>query len=165
MACILRLGAVLAAIVLHVIQGCPNGWESFDDSCYFVSDMREDWSAASNTCRLYHAHLVEIENEHEDNYLKQIITKYHYGQVHDRYFWLGGTDSFVESDWKWIESDKRLTYTNWLPGEPNDHHGEDCLVAELSGSRFFWRDQECTSKFNFVCEIGGDSSGSGIVIG
>ncbi|OWF36635.1 perlucin-like protein [Mizuhopecten yessoensis] len=160
-----RLLCVCAALVVQVIRGCPNGWETFDGSCYFVSDLLEDWPTASTTCGLYHAHLAEIEDTNEENFLKQIVSKYHDGHSHDYDYWLGATDVFVEGDWRWMNSDQRLTYTDWYPDEPNDSNrlGEDCMVVHISQHQYHWDDRRCTEKHNFICEIGGGSGA--IVIG
>ncbi|XP_060079242.1 perlucin-like [Ylistrum balloti] len=153
-----QLGLV-CALVIQVVRGCPNGWETFDGSCYFVSDITEDWSAASATCGVFHAHLAEVQNGYEDNFLKQLIIRYHNGHIQDRYFWFGGTDMFVEGDWRWSDSDQRLNYTNWRAGDPNDlNHAQDCMVADLNCNHYYWIDRECENAYNFVCEIRDGSS-------
>ncbi|XP_069122563.1 perlucin-like protein [Argopecten irradians] len=158
-----RLAVLWSALGLNVVQGCPNGWESFEGSCYFIPEIKEDWSASSTTCGLYHASLVEITNAREDNFVKHLVSKYHDGYSHDKYFWLGGTDSFVEGDWRWIGSDNLLTYTDWHHGEPNGHHDEDCLLGQLSDDHFDWKDNRCTSKYNFICEIVEDGDGGHLI--
>ncbi|OWF36632.1 perlucin-like [Mizuhopecten yessoensis] len=155
MACIVQLGIVCIVLVVQVIRGCPNGWETYDESCYFVPDLREDWTAASTTCGLYQAHLAEVVNANEDNFLRQLITKHHSGHGGNRYYWLGGTDMVVEGEWRWIKTGQSINYTNWAHGEPNNHHShEDCLTAHLtSESHFHWVDRQCTYKCYFVCKI------------
>ena len=48
-----------------------------------------------------------------------------------------------------------FTYTNWAPGEPNDHKGEpeDC-VEYIYGKG--WNDVPCYLPLKYICEI--DSS-------
>ncbi|XP_033731873.1 perlucin-like protein [Pecten maximus] len=164
--CLLWSSLVWSALIVHVIRGCPNGWETFDGSCYFVSDFREDWPTASTACGLYHAHLAEVIDEAEENFLKQVISKYHAGHRSDDNYWLGGSDMFVEGDWRWMNSDQRINYTNWYPGEPNNYqnHSEDCVVVYINNhQQYRWDDRKCTEKNNFICEIGDDSGA--IVIG
>ncbi|XP_021340197.1 perlucin-like isoform X2 [Mizuhopecten yessoensis] len=161
MAYLVRPVLICIALAVQVIRGCPNGWETFDGSCYFIFDIKEPWLAASTTCNSYHAHLADVKDVHEDNFLKQIINKYHYGHPSDTYFWLGGNDMFVEGDWVWKGSGHRFRYTHWLKGEPNNNNGQDCLLSHISGTRFYWEDRECTSKYNFVCEVSG--SGAAVI--
>ncbi|XP_033759077.1 perlucin-like [Pecten maximus] len=158
---IVRIGLVCVILVTQVISGCPNGWETFDGSCYFIIGITEDWLAASDTCGLFHAHLAVVEDELENNFLKQIINKYHYGQINDRFYWLGATDVFVEGDWRWQSSGHRLNYTNWGPADPNNLHDQDCMLAEFTNTHFFWIDRGCSEKHSFVCEI---NDGSDAVI-
>ncbi|OWF36633.1 perlucin-like protein [Mizuhopecten yessoensis] len=159
---VVRLGLVSVALIAQVIRGCPNGWETFDGSCYFVSDLLEDWPTASTTCGLYHAYLAEIEDANEENFLKQIVSKFHDGHLHDYDYWLGATDTFVEGDWRWMNSGQRLTYTHWLPDEPNGYHTQDCMIIRIFGANnYHWDDRECTEKLNFICEIG---AGSGAIV-
>ncbi|XP_069122566.1 perlucin-like protein isoform X2 [Argopecten irradians] len=158
-------GLLLALLIVYV-RGCPNGWETFDGSCYFVSDFIEDWTTASTACRLYHAHLVEVIDAKEENFLKQIISNYHAGHRDVVDYWIGGNDMFVEGDWRWIHSDQRVNYTNWHHGEPNNYHhqGEDCMLVFINSRQLYkWDDRQCTEKHNFICELGDDTAG--IVIG
>ncbi|XP_060079245.1 perlucin-like protein [Ylistrum balloti] len=149
-----RFGPIFIVVLGQVICGCPNGWETYNSSCYFVSDDRKNWTAASDACSSFHAHLAEVEDAQEDNFLRQMLIQLH---TDHRDFWLGGNDIFVEGDWRWYESGQYLGYTNWNPGEPNNHHssGEDCLEGYLtySHSTFRWRDRPCMIRIFYICEI------------
>ncbi|XP_021340194.1 perlucin-like protein [Mizuhopecten yessoensis] len=155
MAYMVHFGFACITLVVQVIRGCPNGWETFDGSCYFVFSLREDWITASHTCSLHHGYLAQAEDDYEDNFLKQIITKYHEGKRGDTHFWLGGDDMSKEGEWRWTANGQPFSYTNWYPGEPNNYHDQDCLLAHIRGTHFYWEDWNCTSNFNFVCESGG----------
>ena len=46
-----------------------------------------------------------------------------------------------------------LSYTNWAPNQPdNHHHIEHCL--ELSKEyKYEWNDYDCAVRKRFICEI------------
>ncbi|XP_035672094.1 von Willebrand factor D and EGF domain-containing protein-like [Branchiostoma floridae] len=72
--------------------------------------------------------------------------------VEDR--WLGLNDinnegQFVYEDGQTLESSG---YNNWLPGEPNDHGGdEDCV--HFIGSGHGWNDAPCSIAKGFICQL------------
>ncbi|XP_069120584.1 perlucin-like protein [Argopecten irradians] len=145
-----HLYLILIPVFIQVVRGCPNGWTEYRHSCYMAFFDKQDWSAASTTCHEKHAYLAEVADEQENDFLKELVARYH---NHSNY-WLGGSDIFVEGDWRWGESDKFINYTNWRKGEPNNHHthGEDCLQAHYNGERFQWMDAQCTVNNNYICE-------------
>lgn len=81
-------------------------------------------------------HLVTISSATENNFVLSLLSAVE-GSV-----WLGGTDTDVEGEWKWVTGEQfwqgdqsgtvgpDLFYANWLPGiEPNDCcQGEDYLT-------------------------------------
>ena len=45
-----------------------------------------------------------------------------------------------------------IDYTNWGEGEPNNAlDGEDCVALTAWNGK--WNDDNCNSKFNYICEI------------
>uniref|UniRef100_W5M913 C-type lectin domain-containing protein n=1 Tax=Lepisosteus oculatus TaxID=7918 RepID=W5M913_LEPOC len=48
-----------------------------------------------------------------------------------------------------------LGYTNWGPGEPNDHQGrEDCVeMVSSSNATSWWNDLNCDAVHNWICVI------------
>lgn len=38
--------------------------------------------------------------------------------------WIGALSSTQDSTFHWVD-ESRMTFTNWLPGEPNGYPGED----------------------------------------
>lgn len=78
------------------------------------------------------AHLVTINSEEEQVWLNNTFG------MSNWHAWIGFTDELEEGNWVWI-SGEPVTYTNWLPGEPNNAYecGED--YAHL-GSGGQWND-------------------------
>lgn len=65
-------------------------------------------------------------------------------------FWISGTNLPDNKTWISISIGKKLTYTNWAPGEPNNHEGEYCI--EINQNNGLWNDYNCYSDVYFLCE-------------
>ena len=71
--------------------------------------------------------------------------------------WIGGTDTVFEGEFEWISTETQIlvnkTYTNWIPGRPDDYGqaGEDCLCMS-HGQNYKWDDRKCDEHNNFLCE-------------
>lgn len=78
-------------------------------------------------------------------------------------YWVGGTDWEIEGEWIWEGSQKNVTYTHWLPGQPNN--GRAPLANPTSGNAEFqnclslryqddfrWVDSVCAEHLHYVCE-------------
>ena len=62
------------------------------------------------------------------------------------------TDIEVSTSYRWMSSDRPLSYTNWHPGQPSNLPGEDCGVL-WKDFGFTWGDDYCNdSKELFICE-------------
>lgn len=70
--------------------------------------------------------------------------------------WLGITDEAEEGAWVTDRNNTDAIYTNWLEGEPNNYHNEDCALMYLTSGRYVqpgkWNDFPCCAEFAFVCE-------------
>ena len=70
-------------------------------------------------------------------------------------FFLGGTDSGSENDWKWTGG-AEWEFENWKSGEPNGGGRENCMEMEASGLGL-WNDIDCSgfaSRCNLVGHTG-----------
>ena len=73
-------------------------------------------------------------------------------------YWIGLTDADVESEWKWCDGRILSMYTNWAPGQPNNHNNNQDCVAIRKGHFFDtdydgeWHDDTCTDEKGFICE-------------
>ena len=68
---------------------------------------------------------------------------------------LGATDLEIEGTFVWDYSRNLLsdTYTDWAPGEPNDHNGrEDCIEYAISYKA--WNDISNSYSRCYICEQG-----------
>jgi len=117
------------------------------DSCFYVSKnlMANNWVEAQIACMELNSTLASITNKEE---LQSIQSNCSYiGK-----FFLGGTDSGSENDWKWTGG-AEWEFENWKSGEPNGGGRENCMEMEASGLGL-WNDIDC-SGFAGRCNIEG----------
>jgi hypothetical protein len=85
--------------------------------------------------------------------------------------WLGGFQSPAtnvrSANWQWVTGES-WSYTNWAPGEPNDHQGSPENVAEMYGtagaSPGRWNDDQATALVRGLVEYGVDARRSGVTV-
>ncbi|XP_061171068.1 macrophage mannose receptor 1-like [Saccostrea echinata] len=129
---------------------CQSGWIRFGSSCYlFATDISYDWVESGHFCTLFGASLASIETDIENNFIRQQLLSI----AKSVDFWVGGTDILTEGDWKWMTSQKPITYFDWYPGRPNDfHHNVNCLELHHN-YKYQWNDQDCRVLNHFICEM------------
>ncbi|CAG5124222.1 unnamed protein product [Candidula unifasciata] len=129
------------------VQDCRKGWQYFGESCYGFGASRTVWGAAQAICKVYNGKLAEIETFEENEFLKNLAKS----KQADRVF-LGGTDIFGEGNWEWSSSGKHIfPFVDWVPGEPNDSSGQDCLILDRQ-NEYSWDDYSCNMAVYFICE-------------
>ena len=76
------------------------------------------------------------------------------GQNVNGYAWIGTNDKAVEGTWVISSSGDLPSYTNWNPGAPNGHEGndEDCAMLTNFGSGPHWYDVACMRLGYVICE-------------
>lgn len=68
----------------------------------------------------------------------------------DIHYWIGLSDQQVEGQFIWESTSELARFTNWVPGDPNDAHGnEDCVLTNWHTK---WADANCNWKEHFVCQ-------------
>ncbi|KAI4888973.1 hypothetical protein NFI96_030794 [Prochilodus magdalenae] len=115
------------------------GQRSFNNSFYFISIEKKNWSESRQYCRERGADLVIINSREEQEFISKV-----FGATEA---WIGLTDMDKEGVWKWVDN-STLTTEFWWTGEPNDwNRSEDCAVT---GSKFAptknvttWADYTC----------------------
>lgn len=104
------LALVLTGILSAWAQdGCPPGFSSNTDGCFYVSNTEATWAGALGYCNIEHGHLAYIETVEQQtllaNYLKQHYNEssihvttandYHYHYLHDLGMDVTGHTSFT----------------------------------------------------------------------
>ena len=67
--------------------------------------------------------------------------------------WVGGRRSSVSSPWIWYGSETgSIYYSYFATGQPNNNGGNALCPGYWSGGHYYWDDDDCANKRNFVCE-------------
>jgi hypothetical protein len=110
---------------------------------YTLMNNALPWAGADADCQAAGLQLATVQSAAQNAQLLAVAAGNH--------VWMGGTDAASEGTWVWSPSNTPLSYTNWYPGEPNDHHGvEDCLW--MIGGNGKWNDSPCTGSWKYVCQ-------------
>ncbi|XP_067416510.1 hepatic lectin-like [Emydura macquarii macquarii] len=120
---------------------CAANWEKSEKACYYFSNMTKDWRGAKQFCTEQGSHLVIINNDNEQGFLKD--------RNKDTIYWLGLSDVEEEGKWQW-EDNSQFSTSFWHPGEPSaEVEEEDCVIMWSDGA---WRDSNCSLKYHWICE-------------
>ncbi|KAM9398917.1 uncharacterized protein ACWYII_031338 [Salvelinus alpinus] len=124
-------------------QTCPEGWQQFESSCYFLFTEAKTWEESRQDCRGRGADLVIINSDEEREFLFKFINS----------FWIGLTDSVTEGTWKWVNGTPLTTPRYWGSGQPNGDVGENCArFSHSSADQGKWHDYPCSTPSYCVCE-------------
>ncbi|XP_055598394.1 ladderlectin-like [Uranotaenia lowii] len=116
---------------------------------FVIIDTLQEFFAAWRLCQSLGLRMASVNSADDSRQLRILLDRF--GKF-DR-AWLAGTNLGSLTGWVWITTNRKITYSNWLPGEPNNVGGnERCL--EVSG-RYpeHWNDANCFDRLNTViCE-------------
>ncbi|XP_036789976.1 C-type lectin domain family 4 member M isoform X1 [Oncorhynchus mykiss] len=131
-------------------QKCPEGWQKFESSWYFLSTVKKPWRESRQDCLKRGADMVIINSDKEQEFLFSFFKR----------AWIGLTDSVTEGTWKWVDGTPLKTQSYWQSQQPdnggdNPANGEeDC--AELNTETWrpvkAWNDQSCFNNRYWICE-------------
>uniref|UniRef100_A0A8C9SC94 C-type lectin domain-containing protein n=1 Tax=Scleropages formosus TaxID=113540 RepID=A0A8C9SC94_SCLFO len=74
-------------------QVCPERWNSFKFSCYYISNEEKNWDDSRQYCTDRGADLVIIDSKEEQAFI----------DLFNGYFWIGLSDKEREGTWKWVD--------------------------------------------------------------
>ncbi|XP_053406407.1 perlucin-like [Mercenaria mercenaria] len=144
---------LLVLASFELVEGqCTDGFIKHGDSCYHFSHDTETWLDAELSCQqLYGAHLAEIEDATENNFLINEVNVLGFS------FWVGGNDLQVEGEWKWFSSKTAVKYSTWHPGNPSNNGGDENCMEILDGDgkgpqKPLWNDKQCHAYQRYICE-------------
>ncbi|XP_060571766.1 perlucin-like protein [Ruditapes philippinarum] len=139
---------IASCLILGKVNGscCPDGWTTFNGSCYFFGHHDLDFQEAERFCTHYDANLVVIETSSENTFIKS-----HLQTLKDARHWIGLTDEIIEGAWTWYKSSSIASFTDWGAGQPNEGSVGNC-AAIWAGFKYQWVDEACTHLFKPLCE-------------
>nr|XP_046183493.1 CD209 antigen-like protein A [Oncorhynchus gorbuscha] len=85
--------AFLKMRLTNLKRTCPEGWQKFESSWYFLSTETKTWKESREDCLERGADLVIINSDKEQTFLFNL----------NRRVWIGLTDSLIEGTWKWVD--------------------------------------------------------------
>ncbi|XP_063050789.1 hepatic lectin-like [Engraulis encrasicolus] len=139
--------------IVSIHQGnCDEGWYSFDERCYYVSDDIANWERALQLCKESKALLFVPNNLQEMEFITHAADEEHM-------YWIGLEEHGVEGNWTLVDgTDYKSMPKYWDVGQPDDWHirlnGEDCgqLHPTIKQGLRRWNDAECTLSYRYICE-------------
>uniref|UniRef100_A0A8C6UK73 Asialoglycoprotein receptor-like 1 n=1 Tax=Neogobius melanostomus TaxID=47308 RepID=A0A8C6UK73_9GOBI len=143
---------VLLTKITPVRGKCREEWVSYENSCYFLSTTKANWSAAETHCQNHQGHLLVINNVEELDYISKIA-------ILMENYWIGLVERQNEGHWSWVDgSDYSSMEKFWDRGQPDDwdyrENGEDCgqIHAAAKRKRRMWNDADCGIAYRYICE-------------
>uniref|UniRef100_A0A8C7H0K1 CD209 antigen-like protein C n=1 Tax=Oncorhynchus kisutch TaxID=8019 RepID=A0A8C7H0K1_ONCKI len=131
-------------------QTCPEGFQKFESSWYFLSTVKKPWKESRQDCLKRGADMVIINSDKEQEFLFSF----------NKRAWIGLTDSVTEGAWKWVDGTPLTTPSYWYSQQPDNGHDnpkygeEDCV--ELNTETWLpvkaWNDQSCLLNRYWICE-------------
>ena len=124
---------------------CPDNWVRRGDLCYKYISSKLNWYDAQTRCSIMgnEGSLAYVGSEADNNNVFEAA-----GTNGD--FWIGVADLRHEGVWS-SPFGKRSSFNKWLPNEPNDLSGEDCVHITTTDRK--WNDLNCQkSSRPFVCQ-------------
>merc|ERR1712039_1004061 len=141
----------LGGVVSLAGRKCSKQYDlQLGSSCYSYSNASKTWQDAVSACiSLEGGHLAEVESVQQINFFKNLT-----GPGGLSGLWLGASDSIREGTWVWETSRKLVDdgFSAWLPGEPNDKGGEDCMSINYYAPPGGYGDAPCDARQPFVCQ-------------
>ena len=101
--------------------------------------------------------LATINSKVENKVLHKLMISLGIGEDWPNSVWIAGHEMGHEGQYYWITNGRRLNYTNWDAGEPNnltirDNVTQDCLGVFISKEQLVWDDKQCEFLFHPACE-------------
>uniref|UniRef100_A0A8C7MDK2 CD209 antigen-like protein C n=1 Tax=Oncorhynchus kisutch TaxID=8019 RepID=A0A8C7MDK2_ONCKI len=140
---------VLSGRLTSLKQTCPEGWQKFESSWYFLSTETKTWKESREDCLERGADLVMINSDKEQEFLFKL----------KKTVWIGLTDSVTEATWRWVDGTPLTTPRYWSPHQPDNGDGkpeygeEDYVQIRNNQSPLeAWYDISCGIKLGWICE-------------
>ncbi|XP_052320901.1 CD209 antigen-like protein E isoform X12 [Oncorhynchus keta] len=140
---------VLSGRLTNLKKTCPEGWQKFESSWYFLSTETKTWKESRQDCLERGADLVIINSDKEQQQFLLNLKKR---------VWIGLTDSVKEGTWKWVDGTPLIT-GYWYDPQPDNGGGkpengeEDCVEIRTDQSPLkAWNDLSCAENLHWICE-------------
>uniref|UniRef100_A0A096MA02 C-type lectin domain-containing protein n=1 Tax=Poecilia formosa TaxID=48698 RepID=A0A096MA02_POEFO len=133
--------------VKPTMYGCPQGWDAYGYSCYWMEETARSWSDAKAFCKEQDAVLLHIGDIYEQSHFTVVLS----GRT--SFWWIGlraQGDMSGGVDYVW-DNGLPLTFTHWDKDQPDNGDGT-CVAMTTGQIGGFWDDKQCSEKHAFICE-------------
>lgn len=112
---------------------------------YKAMEKKATWSKSKEICAEWGGTLASIESEAQ---AQDAIAEWK--AFKEVWLWIGFNDLEKNHNWVWTDGSK-VSYTDWLPGEPNDwNKAEHCAMIGWDG-KSRWNDYFCDKEVQPLC--------------
>ncbi|XP_048766457.1 perlucin-like protein [Ostrea edulis] len=140
------VSSLLAALVILVVvdSKCPLDWVQIETNCIQFNKNQHTWTDSANFCRNIGAHLVTVDSEAKDNFIKQFLNAFASSKLLPSHWWIGGSDFAVEGTWQWLTGGSVGSYSGWGPGQPDGNNTANCMSYRFfNRTTIGWSDDLC----------------------
>ncbi|XP_068210370.1 macrophage mannose receptor 1-like isoform X2 [Palaemon carinicauda] len=134
--------------ILHLKDGCLEGWEHAGNRCYKVFSKPASWIDSERHCTTFGAHLASAGSVDEEDILRRLSQSTFVSDFFSS-VWIG-LEITSESNFSWTDNTPK-GYLNWAEGQPDFHQAkEHCGSATRASFRI--HDSPCNAFLPFICE-------------
>ncbi|KAF7653995.1 hypothetical protein LDENG_00075190, partial [Lucifuga dentata] len=132
--------------VKPTVYGCPQGWDAYGYSCYWMEETARTWSEAKAFCDTLDGFLLHIGDIYEQSHFVVMLS----GKTGLWWIGLRAQAGVYGMDYIW-DNGSPLTFTHWDRDQPDNGDGA-CVAMTTGAVGGFWDDKPCEEKHNFICE-------------
>ena len=123
---------------------------NYNNHSYYLNSQLTNWPSAKVKAAEIGGYLVSPTTAQENDYV--------YSLLPDSNYWIGLSDSVQENSWVW-ESGEPFSFSNWYPGEPNNHMDEDYVSYwNNSPNSNKWNDGVISASSKFIVEFNSNNT-------
>ncbi|XP_050514759.1 macrophage mannose receptor 1-like [Diabrotica virgifera virgifera] len=121
---------------------------NYNKISYYANSQPLSFLDADRFCRMINMELVSIESDAENTWLYRWLRNINIGTS----FWSGGTNMINGVDWIWFPSGRKVIYTKWQKGQP-DNINERCIQLIVTRDLGMeWNNLVCSAALPFICQ-------------
>ncbi|XP_054742940.1 perlucin-like [Anastrepha obliqua] len=122
------------------------------------NDEKLSWWAARDFCTERQMKLVSLQTEEKSKQLNDFLQAHNLVDSpelgNDFIYWTSGTDQKHDGKFVWNGAEnEEFTFTNWLPGMPDNWRGDEHCVEIGFKELGKWNDNRCRYHRHFICEV------------
>ena len=137
---------------------CPGNQEPFGRKCYETHDEEMDFAGAQTVCEENGGHLLEIDNQAENNFVTEWIK--HFPNPKPDQLWTGGLLNSVagRNFLVWHHTRKPIEFTRFATEIDNPTTANEVginsrgIILKQINDFMFWQPSDMSQNHSFICE-------------